>query len=55
MMHRCGWGTKESQERILARDISREGFNERKFDPNELPVENEYYVDESTKERLGMF
>jgi hypothetical protein len=27
MMYRSGWGTKEEQERILAIDISREGFD----------------------------
>ncbi|MFJ4521476.1 DUF4291 domain-containing protein [Streptomyces sp. NPDC088810] len=26
MMYRCGWGTKEGQETVLAVDISREGF-----------------------------
>ncbi|TWU06843.1 hypothetical protein CA54_52430 [Symmachiella macrocystis] len=26
MMYRCGWGTKPGQERVLAIDISREGF-----------------------------
>lgn len=26
MMYRCGWGTKPDQERILAIDISRSGF-----------------------------
>ncbi|MFG2297741.1 DUF4291 domain-containing protein [Streptomyces sp. NPDC048603] len=26
MMYRCGWGTKPDQERVLAVDISREGF-----------------------------
>lgn len=26
MMHRCGWGTKEGQETVLAVEISREGF-----------------------------
>lgn len=28
MMYRSGWGTKENQNRILAIDISREGFEE---------------------------
>lgn len=27
MMYRCGWGTKENQERILAIDIKREAFD----------------------------
>lgn len=27
MMYRCGWGTKESQEHILAIDIKREAFD----------------------------
>ena len=27
MMYRCGWGTKENQERILAIDIKKEAFN----------------------------
>lgn len=27
MMYRCGWGTKEGQERILAIDIKREAFD----------------------------
>ena len=27
MMYRSGWGTKTDQERILAIDITREGFN----------------------------
>lgn len=27
MMYRCGWGQKEGQERILAIDIFREGFD----------------------------
>lgn len=27
MMYRCGWGTKENQERILAIDLKRESFN----------------------------
>ncbi|MFI9246277.1 DUF4291 domain-containing protein [Streptomyces sp. NPDC053086] len=26
MMYRCGWGTKEGQETVLAIDITREGF-----------------------------
>ena len=26
MMYRCGWGTKTGQERIVAVDITREGF-----------------------------
>jgi hypothetical protein len=26
MMYRCGWGRKEGQERVLALEISREGF-----------------------------
>ncbi|GHF09974.1 DUF4291 domain-containing protein [Streptomyces griseoluteus] len=26
MMYRCGWGTKPDQERVLALDITREGF-----------------------------
>lgn len=26
MMYRCGWGTKENQETVLAVEISREGF-----------------------------
>ncbi|WP_328299807.1 DUF4291 domain-containing protein [Streptomyces sp. NBC_00435] len=26
MMYRCGWGTKAGQERVLAIDITREGF-----------------------------
>ncbi|WP_318204680.1 DUF4291 domain-containing protein [Streptomyces sp. SCL15-4] len=26
MMYRCGWGTKENQETVLALDITREGF-----------------------------
>ncbi|MYW45137.1 DUF4291 domain-containing protein [Streptomyces sp. SID161] len=26
MMYRCGWGTKEGQETVLAVDITREGF-----------------------------
>ncbi|MFB7279009.1 DUF4291 domain-containing protein [Streptomyces hydrogenans] len=26
MMYRCGWGTKEGQERVLAVEITREGF-----------------------------
>ncbi|MFJ3902901.1 DUF4291 domain-containing protein [Streptomyces sp. NPDC090025] len=26
MMYRCGWATKEGQERVLAVEISREGF-----------------------------
>ncbi|GAA3814809.1 DUF4291 domain-containing protein [Streptomyces phyllanthi] len=26
MMYRCGWGTKEGQETVLAIEISREGF-----------------------------
>ncbi|WP_010468259.1 DUF4291 domain-containing protein [Streptomyces sudanensis] len=26
MMYRCGWGTKESQETVLAVEITREGF-----------------------------
>jgi hypothetical protein len=26
MMYRCGWGTKEQQETVLAVEISREGF-----------------------------
>ncbi|MFE5882138.1 DUF4291 domain-containing protein [Streptomyces hydrogenans] len=26
MMYRCGWGTKEGQERILAVEITRDGF-----------------------------
>ncbi|CAM5309459.1 hypothetical protein SHIRM173S_10843 [Streptomyces hirsutus] len=25
-MYRCGWGTKEGQETVLAVDITREGF-----------------------------
>lgn len=28
MMYRCGWGKKENQERVLAIDISRNGFEE---------------------------
>ena len=28
MMYRCGWGTKEGQERILAIDIKREAFDD---------------------------
>lgn len=28
MMYRCGWGKKENQERVLAIDISRDGFEE---------------------------
>ncbi|WPC40502.1 DUF4291 domain-containing protein [Clostridium sp. JS66] len=28
MMYRCGWGKKENQERVLAMDISRNGFEE---------------------------
>lgn len=28
MMYRCGWGKKENQERVLAIDISRSGFEE---------------------------
>ncbi|MDE5778880.1 MAG: DUF4291 domain-containing protein [Lachnospiraceae bacterium] len=27
MMYRCGWGTKENQEHILAIDIKRDGFD----------------------------
>ena len=27
MMYRCGWGTKEGQERLLAIDIKREAFD----------------------------
>lgn len=27
MMYRCGWGRKEGQERVLAVEISREGFD----------------------------
>ncbi len=27
MMYRCGWGTKENQERVLAIDIKREAFD----------------------------
>ncbi|QEV18748.1 DUF4291 domain-containing protein [Streptomyces alboniger] len=27
MMYRCGWGTKEGQETVLALEISREGFD----------------------------
>lgn len=27
MMYRCGWGRKEGQERVLALDITREGFD----------------------------
>ncbi|AXE84387.1 DUF4291 domain-containing protein [Streptomyces sp. Go-475] len=27
MMYRCGWGTKEGQETVLAIEISREGFH----------------------------
>lgn len=27
MMYRCGWATKENQERVLAIDITREGFD----------------------------
>lgn len=27
MMYRCGWGTKEGQETVLAVDISRRGFD----------------------------
>ena len=27
MMYRCGWATKEGQERVLAIDIKREGFD----------------------------
>ncbi|MEU0740204.1 DUF4291 domain-containing protein [Streptomyces sp. NPDC006134] len=27
MMYRCGWGTKENQETVLAVEISREGFD----------------------------
>jgi len=27
MMYRCGWGTKENQERILAIDMKREAFD----------------------------
>ncbi|TXS02530.1 DUF4291 domain-containing protein [Streptomyces sp. col6] len=27
MMYRCGWGTKEAQETVLAVEISREGFD----------------------------
>ena len=27
MMYRCGWGTKENQEHILAIDIKREAFD----------------------------
>ena len=27
MMYRCGWGTKEGQERVLAIDIKREAFD----------------------------
>jgi glutamyl/glutaminyl-tRNA synthetase len=27
MMYRCGWGHKENQQRILAIDITHEGFN----------------------------
>ncbi|WP_437021509.1 DUF4291 domain-containing protein [Streptomyces sp. enrichment culture] len=27
MMYRCGWGTKEGQETVLAVEISREGFD----------------------------
>lgn len=26
MMYRCGWGTKEGQETVLAVEISRDGF-----------------------------
>jgi hypothetical protein len=26
MMYRCGWGTKEGQETVLAVEIHREGF-----------------------------
>ncbi|MGW6843782.1 DUF4291 domain-containing protein [Streptomyces sp. NPDC054958] len=28
MMYRCGWATKSDQERVLAIDITREGFEE---------------------------
>ena len=28
MMYRCGWATKENQERVLAIDIKREAFDE---------------------------
>ncbi|XP_069136199.1 uncharacterized protein [Argopecten irradians] len=28
MMYRCGWATKQSQERVLAVRITRDGFNE---------------------------
>lgn len=27
MMYRCGWGTKENQEHILAIHIKRDGFD----------------------------
>lgn len=27
MMYRCGWGTKEGQERVLAIDMDRKGFD----------------------------
>ncbi|MFE0645087.1 DUF4291 domain-containing protein [Streptomyces sp. NPDC058877] len=27
MMHRCGWGTEEGQEHVLAVEITREGFD----------------------------
>ena len=27
MMYRCGWGTKENQERVLAIDIRRDAFD----------------------------
>lgn len=26
MMHRCGWGTKEGQQTVLAVEVTREGF-----------------------------
>ncbi|MGW3630476.1 DUF4291 family protein, partial [Streptomyces sp. NPDC005122] len=26
MMYRCGWGSKEGQETVLAVEITREGF-----------------------------
>lgn len=44
MMYRCGWGTKDNQERILAIDIKRSAFD--------YIVQNA--VISSYKEELGM-
>lgn len=54
MMYRAGWGTKSGQERILAIDIEREGFDEILSNVVLSTFDNELYgTYELWKERLA--